>query len=525
MELKDMTLKQKIGQMIIAGFPSREADDHIEKLIEEYNVGNVILFSRNIEKPKQLYDLNKELQKLALNSNGIPLFIAVDQEGGMVSRMPEGVASFPGNMALSAGGDENEAYLAGKYCGEELKALGINMNLAPVLDVNNNPYNPVIGVRSFGEVPQKVAKYGCAYIKGLQENNIIAVGKHFPGHGDTSVDSHLDLSSVNHDKERLKNVELYPFNEAVKSGLKAIMSAHVIFPAYEEKSLPGTLSRNVLTGLLKEELGFKGLILTDCMEMKAIDKYFTTEKAAVMAVKAGANLICISHTLEKQIRSINNIIEAVKNGEISEEAIDKSVDKIIRYKEKLEASEFVKSSFENIKNQLNKREHVDFANRVSERSITIFKGKNYFPINGDNVLFISTDALAVNGADDLIENRSINSSFKKAFPKTTTEIISIKPNEDVIKSLVKSSLNMEKVIICTYNAGLNKEQVYLVKEILKVNKNVMVIAMRNPYDIKEFTEVPCYVATYEYTPLAIKSVIKLLKGQISGEGKAPVKLD
>ena len=526
MDINNMTLEQKVGQMIIAGFPGENSDEHIIRAIKDYHIGNVIYFTRNFKDIRQFYNLNKKLQSLAMQENKLPLFTAIDQEGGMVTRINKGATFFPGNMALSAGGNEEDAYIMGNYVGEELKALGVNMNLAPVLDVNNNPDNPVIGIRSYGEDPERVAELGSAYIDGLQKSGVIATGKHFPGHGDTSVDSHLDLSSVNHDAKRLNDVELYPFKKAIKCGLGAIMSAHVMFPAYEDKRLPATLSHKVLTGLLREKLGFNGLILTDCMEMKAIDEYFGVEKASVMAVKAGADLICISHTLEKQIAACNSIVKAVRNGEISESRINQSLEKIIAYKNKLNTSEFLNSDFDAAEKMVNNEEHRKFAEKVSENSITIIKGKRFFPLKeNENILFVSTNASVLNGADDSIEERSINKLIEKKYPGFKTKVIDIKISEREIEDVVKESIDKDKVIICTYNASLNKEQAKLVEQVYKANKNVIIIVMRNPYDFNCFKYIPCCVLTYEYTPDSIKSVVKLLDGSIEGRGKCPVTLE
>lgn len=525
MKLENMTLQQKIGQMLVAGFSGTELNDHIIKAIKDYHIGNVILFARNFKNPKQLYNLNKELQQLALKENGIPLFITIDQEGGMVTRITNGATFFPGNMALSAGGNEEDAYLYGKYCGEELKAMGINFNLAPVLDVNNNKDNPVIGIRSYGEDPERVSRLGLAYIKGIQENGIIATGKHFPGHGDTKVDSHLELSSVNHNVDRLEKVELYPFNEAIKNGIKAIMSAHVMFPAYEDRKLPATLSDKVLTGLLRNKLNFKGLILTDCMEMNAIDKYFGTIEAAAMAIKAGADMIFISHTEEKLIGALNKIMGKIEAREIEEDRINESVRRIMENKFKVDTEGFINSSFKDVEDIINNSEHKALAEKISNNSITIVRDNKLLPVKaGEEILIISTNAQAITGIDDSIEKRSINDYFQIEFPNCDTEIISLKPSKEQMELLLEKSKGKDKVIICTYNANLNIEQIDLVNKIYKCNKNIIMIPMRNPYDVVNLDYIPCVILAYEYTPISIKSVVKVVKGEIEAKGMCPVTL-
>ncbi len=277
-KIQEMTLKEKLGQLIIAGFDGYEYDEHLRRLIEDYKVANIILFTRNIQSLKQLITLNKKLyEEIIKNTETIP-FISIDQEGGMVTRIMDGATFWPGNMTLCATGNSNHAYVVGKGMGEELTHLGINMNLAPSLDVNNNPMNPVIGVRSYSDQPEVVAEYGCNYIKGLQEQGVIATAKHFPGHGDTNVDSHLGLPTIAHDMDRLNQIELLPFKKAIDAGVDAIMSAHIVFEKIEKNGLPATLSYQILTDLLRNTYHYQGLIVSDCMQMKAIDVKYTSEK-------------------------------------------------------------------------------------------------------------------------------------------------------------------------------------------------------------------------------------------------------
>ena len=267
---------------------------------------------------------------------GIPLFISVDQEGGYVARLPR-ATSFPGNMGLGAAGDPALTRKVGEVTARELRACGINMNFAPVVDVNSNPSNPVIGVRSFGESADSVAELGVAMVEGLQNEGVCATIKHFPGHGDTSLDSHIALPTVPHDKARLKTVELKPFQAAIDAGVDVVMTAHVTFPAFEPKpGLPATLSRRVLTGLLREDMGFTGLIVTDAMEMGAIVKNFGLEEAAVMAVNAGADIVLVGWPQDWRdaVRVVDALNKAVAEGEIPMSRIDESVQRVLEVKER-----------------------------------------------------------------------------------------------------------------------------------------------------------------------------------------------
>lgn len=349
-KVEQMSLSEKVGQLFQIGFSGFDLDAEIEAMIKDYYIGGVIYFSRNIKNLEQTARLSNQLQSLALNSGSkLPLFISIDQEGGSVSRL-KGATNFPSNMTLGVVNDKQLTNKIGKTVGSELKNLGININLAPVLDVNNNPNNPVIGVRSFGSDPKLVAELGKAYIEGIQSEGVIATAKHFPGHGDTETDSHLELPTINHDKERLNKIELYPFKKAIKAGVKSIMVAHIYFPAFEkEKGIPATLSKSVLTDLLRKKMNFKGLIITDCMEMKAIADNFGTAEGAVRAIKAGSDIVLVSHTYAEQKKAVKAVIEAIEKGRISENRIDESVKRIIKTKIKnLDPNKFTKASSENI---------------------------------------------------------------------------------------------------------------------------------------------------------------------------------
>ena len=263
--VKEMTLKEKLGQLILPGFHSTYYDDQVKTLIEDYHVGNILLFTRNFENATQMRELTKTIHDKVLEHTGHIPFIAIDQEGGLVTRMMKDVTFAPGPMTASAS-IEDATYYTGKMLAEDMIRLGMNLNLAPSLDVNNNPNNPVINVRSYSDDPKVVARLGKRFIEGSSQFGVLACAKHFPGHGDCEVDSHLGLPTINYDLERIHNIEMYPFKENIN--VPAIMSAHIMFPAYD--TVPATLSKNILTNVLRNELGYEGLILTDCLEMKAI---------------------------------------------------------------------------------------------------------------------------------------------------------------------------------------------------------------------------------------------------------------
>ncbi|MCY0864480.1 MAG: beta-N-acetylhexosaminidase, partial [Sulfobacillus sp.] len=303
------------GQVLMAGFDGTEPNQAIRDLIQSHHVGNIILFSRNVANARQLRSLTAGLQELAREAGQPwPLLIATDQENGMVRRLPPDIPGLPGNMALAATGDPALVQEVGMVTGQLLRAVGINMDLAPVLDVNNNPDNPVIGVRSYGDRADRVARFGAAMIRGLEAGGVLACGKHFPGHGDTVVDSHRALPEIPHDWERLRQVELPPFIHAMQNGLDAVMTAHIVFRAVDSR--PATLSEPILTGWLRKSFGFNGVILTDCLEMDAIQKTVGAAQGAVDALKAGADIVLVSHSRQQQLAALNAIVAAVASGEL-----------------------------------------------------------------------------------------------------------------------------------------------------------------------------------------------------------------
>ena len=282
----ELTLKAMIGQRLVAGFPGYEITDALRSVVKEYKVGNIILFAENVRDCAQLRRLCAQLQELIRGETGLPAFITIDQEGGVVSRLGEDAAVVPGAMCVSATGNPHNAWTAGYITGRELAALGVNFDLAPVMDVNSNPQNPVIGVRSYGDTPETVARFGVEMIRGLREGGVLSCAKHFPGHGDTAVDSHLSLPRVDKSLAELEACELIPFRAAIEAGVPAVMTTHILFPQLEPDGVPATMSRRIITGLLKERLGFQGLVVSDCMMMQAIEKYFGTVNGVVAAARA-----------------------------------------------------------------------------------------------------------------------------------------------------------------------------------------------------------------------------------------------
>lgn len=326
--MAEMTLQEKIGQMMVVGFNSKSIDDHITKMIKEYHVGGVILFDRNMETQEQVASLNEDLQQLSKGANGLPLILSIDQEGGQIVRMRDQVSPIPSQQELGQKNDPTAVYTTAQRTGKELLSMGFNVNFAPVLDLS------ATDSRSFGKDPKKVDTLGREVVAGMMDSGITTTLKHFPGNGRSDVDPHLETSSVEANKLDLENSDIYPFKQMIKEENNEqffVMVTHIKYPAYDKEN-PASISKVIINDLLKEQLGFKGLVVTDDLEMGAVNKYFTYEDLGEQATAAGADLLLVCHTLENQKAVFNGILKAVQSKELSEERIDDAVRKILTHK-------------------------------------------------------------------------------------------------------------------------------------------------------------------------------------------------
>ncbi|MBE6638705.1 MAG: beta-hexosaminidase [Ruminococcaceae bacterium] len=405
--LASMSTREKITQMMMLSIQRwatsgssanavafTEMNSQVRKMLKEYRFGAVILFAGNVVDTKQTLALTKALQSAATWHGGIPLMISIDQEGGSVYRLGQGTA-LPGNMALAATGDIAYAQTVGGILGSELSSLGINTNLAPVVDVNSNPNNPIIGLRSFGDDAEMVGEFASAVIKGMAQYNVLGCVKHFPGHGDTETDSHYRMPIVDKSKEELLENELRPFSVAIENGIEMIMTSHIFFPQLDdgtafsqktgnEESLPATLSQKIVTGLLKEELGFEGVVISDAMNMAGITDKWDSVQAIVLAVNAGVDMICMPYEiscpydLQRFDAILDGVEEAVNDGTIRVERIDDAVRSILTLKEKrgildYDSAEYtLKRALSTVGSDRNR----SLEREIAAAAVTVVKNKN-----------------------------------------------------------------------------------------------------------------------------------------------------
>lgn len=323
-----MMSREKIGQLFMVGFDGTSVTPELAAFLKEYKPGGVILFSRNLESVEQIVALTNDLQRCSPHA---PLLISIDQEGGRVSRLPKTFTIFPPCDVLGRCRSSEMAYAAAAVTAKELRAVGVNMNMSPVLDVNSNPANPVIGDRAFGAEPELVAELGLATISGLQDNRVVACGKHFPGHGDTNADSHKELPVVPAPRERLDQIELPPFRRAAAHGVASMMTAHVLYQALDAER-PATLSPMIVGALLRQEMRYDGVVLTDDLEMHAIIDHYGIEDATVRAVVAGCDMPLICKDRNREVAAITALDKAVADGTISVERLEQSLARMARLK-------------------------------------------------------------------------------------------------------------------------------------------------------------------------------------------------
>lgn len=508
-----MEIREMLGQKLVFGFHGTQLTEEFKALIRRYKIGNVILFLRNVESASQLRQLCSEIQTLIREETGYPAFIIIDQEGGMVSRLPEDAVDVPGAMALAATGDPENARLASQITIRQLQGVGANFNMAPVQDVNSNPANPVIGVRSFGDDPERVAAFGCASIAPYENSGVLCCVKHFPGHGDTAVDSHLGLPRVDKTEEELEQLELIPFRRAIAAGVPAVMMSHVLFPNIADDQLPCTMSRRMVTDLLRNKLGFRGLILTDCMEMLAIQNHYGTPQGVVAAIRAGVDLAEISSRMDLEEASAKALNEAAARGELNLQEIQESVERILKFKQQLFTAPDAALC--------NLQRDRQAAWNMSRQAVSQVGGK---PFRADEKTFFC-------GCADYRVSGAANEEGKKAtFPEFMAQhfgarclLTSKEPTEEEIQQAVRQAAGAEKIVLGTCNGHLFAGQQKLAAALSRLQKPMAVVALRNPYDLSGLPETVWKLCSYDYDAPALAGVAEVLSGG-AATGVCPVKL-
>ena len=537
--LSTLSLREKAGQLmmpwVLSDFAPEGSDSfrRIVGLVEEEGVGGVIL---SVGSPTEAAAKVNELQSRAR----LPLLVGADLERGAGYRfrgavyLPGaislgGATEFPSLMAVGATGDETLAREMGRITAREARALGIHTPFAPVLDVNNNPENPIINVRSFGEDPHEVARLGRAFVEGAQEEGVIATGKHFPGHGDTETDSHLDLPVIRVARERLEAVELLPFRAAIDAGLGGIMTAHVTVPNLNGGgNLPATLSRMVLTDLLRDEMGFKGIVFTDAMDMFAIDRRFPRGEATVRALEAGADVILMPPNVGVAIQAL---VDAVEEGRILEDRLDQSVLRVLRAKEQVGVNLNREVPIREVGRRVGIPAHEAVAQEIADRSLTLLKNeRNLLPLRGTRTARVLS--VTFRRPSDLLAGRFLNAGLRSRYPRlVTTELDGNTPVE-LYEALRQRARASDLVVVSLYvsvvtssgSVAIPEETAEFIQDLARINVPHVVVSFGNPYLLSEFPDAQAYLLAWSGAEVTQKAVARALFGEIPIQGRTPTRI-
>ncbi|WP_406508544.1 glycoside hydrolase family 3 protein [Streptomyces sp. NBC_00212] len=535
-----MSVEEKIGQLFVMRVygHSATAPDQADidanlrelgvrdaaELIAKYHVGGIIYFTwaHNTRDPHQIADLSNGIQAAGLAQRvPVPLLIATDQEHGAVCRVGRPATLFPGAMAMGAGGSTGDARTLGRISGAELAAIGIRQDYSPDADVNINPANPVIGVRSFGADPAAVARMVAAEVRGYQDSSVAATAKHFPGHGDTSVDSHTGIPVITHTREQWERLDAPPFKAAIDAGIDAIMTAHIQFPALDPSNDPATLSHPILTGILREQLGFDGVVITDSLGMQGVRDKYGDDRVPVLALKAGVDQLLDPPKLDV---AVNGMRAAVASGELPESRLDESILRILRLKDRRGLFTRPYVTARGVDRTVGRRAHLAAADEIAERTTTLLANPHgLLPLSSrDRVLIVGADPDSPSGTTGP-PTAVLSSALNKLGFLTTVLPTGTLPSPAQIEAAAAAASGQDAVIVGTYDAGAGGAQSRLVAALVATGVPVIHLALRNPYDIAYLaTGYAASLATYCWTDVELRSAARVLAGRVRPTGRLPV---
>ncbi|AXK35221.1 glycoside hydrolase family 3 protein [Streptomyces armeniacus] len=530
--LRRMSLEEKIGQLFVVEVYGQSAGtahaknrelygvDTPADVLAKYQPGGVIYFDArrgpdNVREPRQMARLSNGLQR----ASRIPLIISTDQEGGSaVFRLAAPATLLPGNMALAATRSAADVQESARIIGTELASVGINQNYAPVADVNINPANPVIGVRSFGSDPALCSELVTAAVRGYHRGHVASAAKHFPGHGDTDTDSHHGLPEIRHTREELDRIDLPPFRAAIRRGVDTIMSAHIVVPALDPTGVPATMSHPIITGLLRRELGFDGLIVTDALDMQGASGEFPPDVAPVRALEAGCDQLVLAPEMDT---AYGAVLDAVRSGRITRERVDESVERVLMHKLRRGLFPFPYVSESRAVRTVGKRSHLSTARQITDRTVTLVKNDGLLPLSAATaraVLVTGWDTTATKTLAEAVSARPGQTA--QALPTGAV------PAQSAIDSAVAAAGSADLVVVSANAAAAGKEdgaaQAALVKALMETGTPVVVVALRNPYDIRRFPDVPGYLTGYSHGAPSLESLVRALYGELNPGGSLPV---
>ncbi|MFB7176989.1 glycoside hydrolase family 3 protein [Streptomyces sp. NPDC056257] len=540
-----MDLAQKVGQLFVVRVHGHRAtapdaaDERANRrlhgvadaaeLIARYHVGGIAYYAwtRNIRDPLQVAALSAGIQRAALAQPvPVPVLISTDQEHGAVTRIGPPAALLPGAMALGAAGAPADARSAARIAGTELAAMGIRQNYAPVADVNTNPANPVIGVRSFGSDPEAVAALVAAQVLGYRDAGVAATAKHFPGHGDTAEDSHTGLPVLDRTRAQWEALDEPPFAAAVAAGVGSVMTAHIVVPALDPSGDPATLSHRVVTGLLRERLGHRGVIVTDSLGMAGVRKKYRDDEIPVRALLAGCDQLLNPPSLP---RAHQAVIRAVRAGELDEARIDQSVLRVLRLKQSLGLLDTVRGLGAGggaaVGAVVGNPAHLTVADRIAERAPTVLTNRTGLlplsPAGHPRLLVTGADPAAPTGAaaapTTVLAEALVRLGFTAAAAPT-----GLAPAPEDIARAEAAARGHDAVLVCTYDLGARSAQRALVDRLTATGVPVIAVALRNPYDIVQLPDVTASLALYSWSDTELRAAARVLAGAAAARGRLPV---
>ena len=536
-----MTLPEKVGQLFVMRVygHSATAPDQADidanlseigvrtaaEMIAKYHVGGIIYFTwaHNTRDPHQIADLSNGIQKASLSRpRGLPVLVATDQEHGIVCRIGTPATLFPGAMAIGAGGSRTDARTLGRISGAELRAMGVNQDYSPDADVNVNPANPVIGVRSFGADPDAVAALVAAEVKGYQSAQVAATAKHFPGHGDTAVDSHFGFPVITHSREVWEALDAVPFRAAVRAGIDSIMTAHIMVPALDDSGDPATLSHPILTGILRGELGYDGVVITDSLQMEGVRQKYGDDRVPVLALKAGVDQLLNPPSLDV---AWNAVLKAVRGGELTEARLDESILRVLRLKERLGLFEDAYVSRAGVDRTVGTAAHLSAADRIAERTTTLLvNSAGLLPLSRrthGKVLVVGADPASPSGTTGPPTGVLAAALGELGFTATALST-GTAPSAATVAKAVAAAREADVVVVATYNVTAADAQKTLVEQLVATGKPVVAVAVRNPYDVAQLPSVQAYLVSYSWTDVELRAAARVIAGRVRPRGKLPV---
>jgi beta-N-acetylhexosaminidase len=517
-----LTLEQAVGQNLLAAFQGYQVPAGLVDLLAHTHIGGVTLFrSLNVQDPSQVRELTTALQAAATTAGQPPLLICADQEGGQLLAI-SGTTPFPGNMALGATRSPELARRSGFAIGRELAAMGINVNYAPVCDVNVNPQNPVVGTRSFGEDPVEVGRLGAAMVEGLQAAGVAATAKHFPGHGDTATDSHYGTPVLPFGEERLRRVELPPFSRAIDAGVKLVMSAHIALPGLTGGlEVPATLAPAIMRKLLRDELGFRGVVVSDAMDMGAIQKGLGLVVDCIAASAAGVDLLLLGDYEEGFQAVYSAVLQAARRGLLASGEIVASAQRVLELKAWL--SQHEQPGLEVVQCE----EHLALAYEIAAQSVTLVRdAEGCLPLSldaGARIAVVLPRPSDLTPADTSSYERPVLAEMLRRYHPTVDQIdVPTNPGPSDIGAVLQQAKGYDLVIAGSINAFQHEGQAALVNSLLEGGSKVIAVALRLPYDLSAFPGAPTYICTYNLQPPSMQALADALWGRIPFMGRSPV---